>query len=206
MAATLSPEMSHNDKVAHFTGGLSSRLPALPPFAGSERLRSDGRPRPEFRAELRRISNATNAFHVVFTLSLPFLFCGLAVLAGDWPLALAVATYGLVFVAMGSWFQRALTLNPWTMQNWLCPKVSNTSPIPTMRSMGQMRSAFAQNGAYFSDQISTKLNGGLKHRSSLMDVIYSIHRECNNVGLRITESVEARRYLFNEMLGIFESS
>ena len=77
MAATLSPEMSHDDKVAHFTGGLSSRLPELPPFAGSERLRPDGRPQPEFRAELRRISNATNAFHVVFTLSLPFLFAGL---------------------------------------------------------------------------------------------------------------------------------
>ena len=111
MAATLSPEMSHDDKVAHFTGGLSSRLPELPPFAGSERLRPDGRPQPEFRAELRRISNATNAFHVVFTLSLPFLFCWFAVLAGDWPPAPAVATYAFVFVAMGSWFQRALTLN-----------------------------------------------------------------------------------------------
>ena len=111
MAATLSPEMRHDDKVAHFTGGLSSQLPDLSPFAGSERLRPDGRPRPEFRAELRRISNATNAFHVVFTLSLPFLFCGLAVLASDWALVPAAATYVLVFVAMGSWFQQALTLN-----------------------------------------------------------------------------------------------
>ncbi|MEO0492306.1 MAG: fatty acid desaturase [Actinomycetota bacterium] len=111
MAATLSPDMSHDDKVARFTGGLAAQLPELPPFEGSDRLRPDGRPRPEFRAELRRIPNAMNAFHVVFTLSLPFLYGGLAVLASGWPPVAAIPTYALVFVAMGSWFQRVLTLN-----------------------------------------------------------------------------------------------
>ena len=111
MAATLSPDMTHDEKVARFTGGLAPVADAIAPFAGSDRLRPDGRPKPEFRAELRRIPNVVNAMHVVFTLSLPFLYCGLAVLAGGWPLAAAIPTYAFVFVAMGSWFQRVLTLN-----------------------------------------------------------------------------------------------
>ncbi|MEM8708030.1 MAG: fatty acid desaturase [Actinomycetota bacterium] len=111
MAATLSPEMTHDDKVARFTGGLATDLGELPAFEGSERLRPDGRPRPEFRAELRRIPNAMNVFHVVFTLSLPFAYIALAVAAGGWPLLAAIPTYAFVFVAMGSWFQRVLTLN-----------------------------------------------------------------------------------------------
>ncbi len=111
MATTIAPEMSHDQKVDRFTGGLAADLPALPPFEGSARLRPDGRPRPEFRAELRRIPNVINAFHVVFTLSLPFLFSAIAVMAGGWPLVARIPTYLLVFVAMGSWFQRVLTLN-----------------------------------------------------------------------------------------------
>ena len=111
MAATLSPDLSHDDKVARFTGGMASQLRDLAPFEGSERLRPDGRPRAAFRAELRQIPNAVNVFHVVFTLALPFAYSALAVAAGSWPLLLAIPTYGFVFVAMGSWFQRALTLN-----------------------------------------------------------------------------------------------
>lgn len=111
MAATLSPDLSHDDKVARFTGGMASQLPDLAPFEGSERLRPDGRPRAAFRAELRQIPNAVNVFHVVFTLALPFAYSALAVAAGGWPLLLAIPTYGFVFVAMGSWFQRVLTLN-----------------------------------------------------------------------------------------------
>ena len=111
MATTLSPDMTHDEKVARFTGGLAERLPEIEPFAGSDRLRPDGRPKPEFRAELRRIPNAMNAFHTVFTLALPFAYCGLAVLAGDWSLIVRIPVYALVFVAMGSWFQKVLTLN-----------------------------------------------------------------------------------------------
>ncbi|MEM9202333.1 MAG: fatty acid desaturase [Actinomycetota bacterium] len=111
MATTLSPEMSHEEKVARFTGGLAPDADVLVPFAGSDRLRPDGRPRPEFRAELRRIPNVANAAHVVFTLALPFAYSALAVLAGGWPLWAATPVYAFVFVAMGSWFQRVLTLN-----------------------------------------------------------------------------------------------
>lgn len=111
MATTLSPDLAHDEKVARYTGGLARRLSDIEPFAGSDRLRPDGRPRSAFRAELRRIPNAMNAFHVVFTLSLPFGFVGLAVLASDWPIVARFGVYAVVFVAMGSWFQRVLTLN-----------------------------------------------------------------------------------------------
>ena len=110
-AASVSPEMPHDERVARFTGGLAPAADTVAAFAGSDRLRPDGRPRPAFRAELRRIPDLTNAFHVVFTLALPFAFCWLAVLAADWPVVAAVPVWIVVFVAMGSWFQRALTLH-----------------------------------------------------------------------------------------------
>ncbi|MEM9037441.1 MAG: fatty acid desaturase [Actinomycetota bacterium] len=111
-ASTVSPDMTHDERVERFTGGLvDDSLAVLPPFEGSDRLRPDGRPRPEFRAELRRIPNAMNVFHVVFTLALPFVFCGVAVAAGSWSTAVAIPVYALVFIAMGTWFQRVLTLH-----------------------------------------------------------------------------------------------
>ncbi len=50
------------------TGQMARRFEPLEPFAGSERLRPDGRPRPAFRAELRRIPNFTNAVAVAVLL------------------------------------------------------------------------------------------------------------------------------------------
>lgn len=108
-ATSVSPDMSHHDRVAAFTGGLAPE--SLPPFEGSERLRPDGRPTPEFRAELRRIPNALNAFHTIFTLGLPFAYGWLAVAAAGWSLAIAIPVWVAVFIAMGSWFQRVLTLH-----------------------------------------------------------------------------------------------
>lgn len=110
-AASVSPEMNHDDRVAKFTGGLAPAPDAIPPFEGSARLRPDGRPRPEFRAELRRIPDAVNVLHVISTLALPFVFVGLAVAAGGWSLAVAIPVWVAVFIAMGSWFQRVLTLH-----------------------------------------------------------------------------------------------
>jgi len=51
---------SHDELVATMTGGMARS--GLPAFAGSERLRPDGRPLPDFRAELRRIPDALNAW------------------------------------------------------------------------------------------------------------------------------------------------
>jgi fatty acid desaturase len=105
MTDMLTPEMSHDVAVARFTGGLTPPAEAIPEFNGSDRLRPDGRPRPEFRAELRRIPNGLNAFHTVFNLALPFLYCWAAVTI-DHPIGWVAA-----FLAMGVYFQRILTLH-----------------------------------------------------------------------------------------------
>ncbi|MFT7607119.1 MAG: fatty acid desaturase [Candidatus Aldehydirespiratoraceae bacterium] len=105
MTETARSEMpSHDELVAAFTGGLAPDIDALPVFAGSDRLRPDGRPRPEFRAELRRIPNRQNVFLVVVALVYPFIAIGGSV-ALDHPVAWVAA-----FFAMGAYFQRALTL------------------------------------------------------------------------------------------------
>ena len=52
--------MTHDEMVTAFTGGLAP-TDRVVPFAGSDRLRPDGRPRPAFRAELRRIPDLRNA-------------------------------------------------------------------------------------------------------------------------------------------------
>lgn len=56
---------SHDKVVAAMTGGMTHDN--LPSFVGSDRLRPDGRPRPAFRAELRRIPNLSNAINVLTT-------------------------------------------------------------------------------------------------------------------------------------------
>lgn len=96
---------THDQLVAELTGGLAPSEADLPRFGGSDRLRPDGRPRPEFRAELRRIPNIANLAHVVVSLAYPFLVVWAAVTVSH-PLS-----WVLAFCAMGVWYQRALTLH-----------------------------------------------------------------------------------------------
>ena len=105
MTDMLTPQMSHDEAVERFTGGLAPSVDVIAPFNGSDRLRPDGRPKPEFRAELRKIPNAMNAFHTVFNLALPLLYISAAV-AIDHPIGWVGA-----FLAMGVYFQRILTLH-----------------------------------------------------------------------------------------------
>lgn len=93
----------HDQLVAEITGGLApDRLPA---FGGSDRLRPDGRPRPEFRAELRRIPDLRNAVAVVLTLLAPIAVVWGAVTVDRW--------YGYVaaFALMGTIFPRMFILH-----------------------------------------------------------------------------------------------
>ena len=95
--------MTHDEMVTAFTGGLAP-TDRVVPFAGSDRLRPDGRPRPAFRAELRRIPDLRNAGLVLVVVLYPFVVVAAAV-AIDHPVAWIAA-----FFVMGAWFQRALTL------------------------------------------------------------------------------------------------
>ena len=95
--------MEHDELVDAFTGGLAPRAD-LEPFVGSERLRPDGRPRPDLRAELRRIPNVRNAALVVIAVAYPVVVSWLAVTV-DNPAGWIVA-----FLLMGGYFQRVLTL------------------------------------------------------------------------------------------------
>ncbi len=56
-------EPTHDDYVAQMTGGMVTYTPS--DFTGSDLLRPDGRPRPNFRAELRHVDDARNALVVV---------------------------------------------------------------------------------------------------------------------------------------------
>jgi len=59
------------------TGGMSRDIAT--DFAGSDRLRPDGRPKPELRAELRRIGNGRNAISVAVALLAPAALVALVV-------------------------------------------------------------------------------------------------------------------------------
>ncbi|MCP3990404.1 MAG: hypothetical protein GY724_15105 [Actinomycetia bacterium] len=79
---------SHDELLARMTGGM---VPTnIAPFAGSERLRPDGRPRAAFRAELRRIANVRNMITSVMSLALPVLVVAAVVAIDHWG-ALVVA-------------------------------------------------------------------------------------------------------------------
>ncbi len=67
MASVETP--THEELVATMTGGMVQFSPA--PFTSSDLLREDARPRPEFRAELRKIDDARNALTVLRILAWP---------------------------------------------------------------------------------------------------------------------------------------
>ncbi|MEM7339076.1 MAG: fatty acid desaturase [Actinomycetota bacterium] len=73
---------SHDELLERMTGGMAPT--GLEPFAGSERLRPDGRPRPEFRAELRRIANVRNVISAVCALALPALLVATVITIDHW--------------------------------------------------------------------------------------------------------------------------
>ena len=76
------PEEIHEANLARMTGGMAPT--GLPVFAGSERLRPDGRPQPAFRAELREIADARNVLTTIGALASPALLIAAVVLIGHW--------------------------------------------------------------------------------------------------------------------------
>ena len=87
--------MTHEEIVASMTGGMVGAIGTT--FAGSDLLRSDGRPRPEFRAELRKIDNGRNAVTVVLVLIAPIAVAWLAhAFTTWWVLALTFVAMGIV--------------------------------------------------------------------------------------------------------------
>ena len=91
--------LSHDELVTSMTGGMARG--DLPCFAGSPRLRPDGRPRPEFRAELRRIPNAFNAITVMATLAAAVAVVAAVIAVDHWlATAVAVPVMGIVMLRM----------------------------------------------------------------------------------------------------------
>lgn len=72
---------SHDELVASITGGL---VEEVAPFAGSERLRPDGRPKAVLRTELRRISNVRNALSIVVAFAAPVAVVAAVAGIGHW--------------------------------------------------------------------------------------------------------------------------
>jgi fatty acid desaturase len=85
---TMAAGPTHDELIERMTGGLAPT--GLMPFTGSERLRPDGRPRPAFRARLRRIADVRNAITTVASLALPVAVVA-AVIAIDHWLAVVAA-------------------------------------------------------------------------------------------------------------------
>ncbi len=69
-------EARHEAAVASVTGGLA---PTPPPFAGSDRLHPDGRPREALRDELRRVDDVRNALAAAGAVAFPVAVVAAAV-------------------------------------------------------------------------------------------------------------------------------
>lgn len=92
-------ETEHDRLVTSMTGGMTRRLPAsaLAPFAGSDRLRPDGRPRPAFRAELRRIPDGRNVLTCLYAVGLPVALVALVIALDHWAaIAAGVIAMGIL--------------------------------------------------------------------------------------------------------------
>lgn len=90
---------SHDEIVATMTGGMVRDVEA---FAGSERLRPDGRPQPHVRSELRRIDDVRNGGSVLWALVAPLAVLAAVTLLGSpwWALVLAFPVMGSLQLRM----------------------------------------------------------------------------------------------------------
>ncbi|MEM7325267.1 MAG: fatty acid desaturase [Actinomycetota bacterium] len=88
------PVQTHDSIVDRMTGGMVPD--GLVEFAGSERLRPDGRPRPELRRELRQISDGRNVITSLVALLAPVVLVALVVAIDHW---LAIVA-GIFFMAV----------------------------------------------------------------------------------------------------------
>ncbi len=90
---------THDELVAQMTGGMVSYTPS--DFMGSDLLRADARPRPEFRAELRRIDNTRNAVLVASLLTWAVVTVWVvAVLNTWWAVLIGMLSIALVQLRM----------------------------------------------------------------------------------------------------------
>lgn len=90
---------THDEIVATMTGGMTREITNT--FTGSDLLRPDGRPRPGFRAELRKIDNVANARTVLGVLIAPILVTWAVVsLATWWIVAAAIIAMGMIQTRM----------------------------------------------------------------------------------------------------------
>ena len=76
MDESATAEASHQAAVASLTGGMA---PTPPPFAGSDRLHPDGRPKGAFRDELRRVDDLRNALGASGAVAFPLAVVAVAV-------------------------------------------------------------------------------------------------------------------------------
>ena len=89
---------THAELVESMTGGMVSELE---PFRGTDRLRSDGRPRGDLRNELRQINDVRNAITCLVSLVLPLTVIGIVVVIGHWIAVLcAVPIIGVLQIRM----------------------------------------------------------------------------------------------------------
>lgn len=86
----------HEEMVEQFTGGMVK--PTSNSFTGSDLLRDDARPRPEFRQRLRQIDDVRNALTVILVMLAPVLVTWVIVRLGLtwWTLFIAAALMGII--------------------------------------------------------------------------------------------------------------
>lgn len=90
-AAPETPGDKHATAVQKMTGGMVKTDVA--PFEGSERLRPDGRPRAEFRSELRQIADGRNVLTAIASLALPALLVAAVASISHWLVTAAAVPF-----------------------------------------------------------------------------------------------------------------
>lgn len=99
LVSTPAASPTHDELVATMTGSMAPTINNT--FSGSDLLRADGRPRPEFRKRLRRIHNGRNALTVLSVLLAPIAITwSVSAVSTWWATLAAVLGMGMVQTRM----------------------------------------------------------------------------------------------------------
>lgn len=112
------PSIAFDSSAAIRLGGMTPPADMFQPGTATDLVRPDGRPNPEFRAELRKVSNARNAFTIVALYAQTIAILAVTVRLGWWAWPIAFILMGRAHAQFAALMHEAAHRLLFTNKKW----------------------------------------------------------------------------------------